>query len=165
MLPANSPIDVRLDSRISTENARQGDSWTGWIDRDVTSGNRIVIPAGAPVEGVVTLAAQGTHERQAELDLAVRGVSVDRDRLPVNAETEPIVAGSHRATQIGAIAGGALAGALIGHSISHEHGGLIGGLLGGMAGYGATRHAFRTLELRPGTVITFTTTTDLYARR
>ncbi len=165
MLRANTPIEVRIDSRISTEYAREGDSWTGRISRTVTSGDGVVIPAGAPVEGVVTQTKQGGHDTQAELDLAVTGVSVNGDRLRVNADADPIVAGSHRAKQLGAIAGGAAVGALVGHQVSHKHGGLFGGLLGGIIGYGATRHAFRTLELEPGTEITFTTSEDLYARR
>jgi uncharacterized protein YqgC (DUF456 family) len=126
-----------------------------------------VIPSGSQVEGVVTTAAEGTHETQAQLGLEVREISVGGNWMTVNAQTEAIVAGSHRAKKIGAIAGGALVGAVVGHQISHEHGSLIGGLLGGAIGYGATRHAFRTLQLEPGTVIQFTTTEDRYvaARR
>ena len=83
----------------------------------------------------------------------------------MNATSENIVAGSKNAQKIGAIAIGAAAGALLGHAVSERHGGLIGGLLGGVAGYGATRHAYRTLVLKPGTEITFTTTEDLVASR
>src|SRR5262245_10345275 len=34
---AGTPIDVRLDSRISTEDASSGDAWTGMVFRDVVS--------------------------------------------------------------------------------------------------------------------------------
>jgi uncharacterized membrane protein len=95
----------------------------------------------------------------------VRAVDVDGQYRQVNATSENIVAGSKTAKKVGAIAIGAAAGALLGHAVSEHHGGLIGGLLGGAAGYGATRHAYRTLVLKAGTELTFTTTEDLVASR
>jgi hypothetical protein len=164
-VPVNTPFDVRLDSRISTEYMRPGDTWTGRTASDIIARRRVVIPAGSAVRGVVTVAAQGTHNSQAELDLSVREVYMGGYRQSLPADTQPIVAGSHRAAKIGAVAGGALIGGIVGHEVSHRHGGLVGGLLGGAIGYGATRHAFRTLELKPGTVLTFTTTEELNASR
>ena len=91
---------------------------------------------------------------------------MDGRSLRVSGETEPIVAGSNRARKIGAIAGGAAAGALLGHAVARgEHGTLIGGILGGAAGYGLSRHALRTMQLKPGTVLTFTTRGDVLAYR
>jgi len=90
---------------------------------------------------------------------------VDGRTLRVNGETEPIVAGSNRAKKVGAIVGGAAVGALLGHAVGDRKGSVIGGLLGGAAGYGATRHALRTMQLKPGTVISFTATQDVVARR
>jgi len=165
MIPAGTSIGVRLDSRISTESAHQGDPWTGTLTQSVGSVNGFAIPAGSPVEGVVTSATQGDHNTHALLALAVRRVTVNGQFRVMNAETQPIVAGTSRAKKIGAIAGGAAAGALIGHVVAGKsHGTLIGGLLGGAAGYGLTRNAFRTLELKPGTVVSFTTSENVAAR-
>jgi hypothetical protein len=166
VVPAGTAIDVRLDSQISTEDAQRGDSWTGVVNQSVYSGNLVVIPAGSQVTGVVTTAAQGTHTSSAQLGLAIRRVDVNGRTRVMNAQTETIVAGSNRAKKIGAIAGGAAAGALLGHAVAKDHHGtLIGGLLGGLTGYGATRHAFRTMQLKPGTVVTFTTNEDVALRR
>jgi hypothetical protein len=166
VIPAGTSFNVRLDSKISTEDAQRGDTWTGTVTQSVIAGNRVVIPAGTPVEGVVTSAAQGTHNSRPQLGLAVRRVNVDGGSRVMNADTEPIVAGSNRAKKIGAIAGGAAVGALLGHTIAKDkHGTLIGGLLGGAAGYGLTRHALRTMQLKPGTVLTFTTRGDVLAWR
>jgi outer membrane lipoprotein SlyB len=82
-----------------------------------------------------------------------------------NGETEPIVAGSNRAKKIGAIVGGAAVGGVLGHVVGGSKGTVIGGLRGGAAGYGATRHALRTMQLKPGTVVTFTAREDVVARR
>jgi len=166
MIPAGTSIDVRIDSKISTDDSRPGDTWTGTVNQSVYSGDRVVIPAGSPVSGTVTSAIQGTHDTRPQLDLSVRRVTVNGETRVMNADTEPIVAGSQRAKKLGAIAGGAAVGALVGHTVAKEHHGtLIGGLLGGAAGYGLTRHALRTLELEPGTVVSFTTRQDMMARR
>ena len=166
VIPAGTTIPVRLDAKVSTENQVRGDTWTGTVSQSVLSNDRVMIPAGSPVEGVVTGAAQGTHNSRATLDLAVRRVTVNGRMYRVNAETEPIVAGSHRAKKIGAIAGGAVAGGLLGNVVGGgKKGTLIGGLLGGAAGYGLTRHAFRTLQVKEGTVLNFYTREDMVARR
>jgi len=164
-VPAGTVLSVRLDTEISTDNMRAGDRWSGTLNQAVTSGGRIVIPSGSSVEGVVTQSIQGDHNNPPQVALAVRSLSTEGDYRAVNATSDAIVAGSKNAQKIGAIAIGAAAGALLGHAISDRHGTLIGGLLGGAAGYGATRHAYRTLVLKQGTVMTFTTTEDMVASR
>ena len=165
-LPAGTTINVRLDTKLSTDDIQPGDRWTGTVTQSVGTGDRIMIPAGSPVEGVVASVAQGTHSTPAQLDLAVREVTVDGQTRLLNADTPPIVGGTSRAKKLGAVAGGAAAGALLGHTVAKgKHGTLIGGLVGGAAGYGLSRHAFRTLQLKPGTVVTFTTREGMVARR
>ena len=166
LIPAGMPIDVRLDTQISTEDARRGDSWSGTVTQSVIADDRVVIPAGAQVEGVVRNSMQGTHTSRPSIDLGIRRVNVDGRMLYMNADTEPIVAGSDRARKLGVVAGGAAAGALLGHAVARgEHGALIGGILGGAAGYGLSRHALRTMQLKPGTVLTFTTRGNVLAAR
>lgn len=164
-VPAGTAFAVRLDSQVSTDDMRSGDRWSGTVSQPVMRRNRVMIPAGTQVEGIVTQSIQGDHNNPAQVALAVRAIDVDGQYRQVNATSENIVAGSKTANKIGAIAIGAAAGALLGHAVSERHGGLIGGLLGGAAGYGATRHAYRTLVLKPGTELTFTTTEDLVASR
>ena len=166
LIPAGTSFNVRLDSKVSTENDQSGDTWTGTVSQSVIADNRVVIPAGTPVEGVVTSSQQGTHSTRPSMQLAVSRVTVDGRSQTVNADTEPIVAGSNRAKKLGVIAGGAAVGALLGHTVAKDsHGTLIGGVLGGAAGYGLSRHALRTMQLKPGTVLTFTTRSDVLAYR
>jgi hypothetical protein len=166
LMPAGTSFNVRLDSQVSTENNESGDTWNGTVTQSVIAGNRVVIPAGTPVQGIVTNSVQGTHNTRPSMQLAVNRVEVDGRSQVVNADTEPIVAGSNRAKKLGVIAGGAAAGALLGHTVARgSHGTLIGGILGGAAGYGLSRHALRTMQLKPGTVLTFTTRSDVLAYR
>ena len=164
-IPAGTAVAVRLDSQISTDDMRTGDRWSGTVSQPVMRRNRVMIPAGTPVEGILTQSIQGDHNNPAQVQLAMRSLDFDGQYREVNATSDNIVAGSKNAQKIGAIAIGAAAGALLGHAVSERHGGLIGGLLGGAAGYGATRHAYRTLVLKPGTELVFTTTEDLVASR
>ena len=166
MVPAGTPIDVRLDSELSTEES-SGRTWTGTVVSPIVSNDdRVLIPSGSQVTGIVTSSVQGTHNSPAQMSLTLRRVNVNGRMYSINADTEPIVAGSHRAKKIGAIVGGAAAGALLGHAVAKDHHGtLIGGLLGGATGYGLTRHAMRTLVLKDGTVLTFTMREGLVARR
>ena len=164
---AGTPIDVRLDTKLATDDNSVGDTWTGTVVRDVVSrnGRRVMIPRGTQVEGVVTVSEQGRKGVKGRMDLAVRSIQMNGDYRRLNASTEPIIDGSKQAKKIGAIVGGAAVGGLLGHAIGDEKGGILGALLGGAAGYGATRHSGRTVTLRSGTVITFTTTTDMLAYR
>src|SRR5262245_65705356 len=45
-VPAGTAIQVRLDEKVSTEHAQQGDTWNGTIVEPVTSRGRVMIPAG-----------------------------------------------------------------------------------------------------------------------
>jgi hypothetical protein len=164
-LRAGTNIDVRLDSRIETDEAQTGQTWTGTIARDVFTGGRVVLSEGSRVEGVVTMVENGTHETRPQLALAVREVAANGDWVRMNAETETIVGDSQRAKKIGAVVGGAAVGGILGHAIGGDKGSILGGLLGGAAGYGATQHAFRSMVLKPGTVITFTVSQDMTAYR
>ncbi len=157
-LASGTPIDVAVNTQISTKTAQVGDSWSGSVKENVIVGNTVVIPAGSIVSGVVNVAKPAAGKGTlATLGLAVRSISVGgRDHM-VAASTEPIEAGSPRARNLGAIAGGAAAGALIGKAAGGGgKGALIGGLIGGVAaGAGVAASKGYQVELKEGTVITF----------
>ena len=164
-VPAGSSINVQLNSKISTDSNQPGDTWTGTVTQSVYAGNRVVIPAGSPVTGVISGLTQGTHQTRPQLSLALREVNANGQTYALNADTQPIVAGTNRARKLGVIAGSAAVGALVGHTVAKDkHGTLIGGLLGGAAGYGVSRNAMRTMQLKPGTVLTFTSRQQMAVR-
>ena len=158
-LPAGTAITVRLGSTISSKYASSGSSWSGTVIHPVTVGEKVVIPAGSTVHGVVASARPARSGSRAMLDLAVRSVSINGRRQSVAAGAEPVIAGSPRARNLGAIAGGTAAGALIGKAVGGDgHDALIGGLIGGgTAGVLVARSKGYQVELRAGTVMTFTT--------
>jgi len=137
-IPAGTSMEVRLGSTISSEHAKQGTAWSGTILAPVLVGDEVVIPAGSTVKGVVSGVRPAGRGSRAMLDLTVENVVVDGAARDVRADMEEVVAGSTRARNLGAIAGGAAAGALIGKAVGGDNkDAAIGGVIGGAAATGA----------------------------
>lgn len=161
-LAAGTPIDVAVALQLSSETAKVGDTWSGQVKENVIVGDRVVIPAGSTVSGIVSTVETAEKGSRASLGLAVQSVSVNGKSTAVNASTEPIVAGSTRARNLGAIAGGAAAGALVGKAVGGGgKGALIGGLIGGATATGAVAGSKGyQVVLKEGTVLTFNVSQD-----
>ena len=157
-LDAGTKFNVGVSSQISSETSNPGDTWTGEVKEAVIVGNTVVIPAGAQVTGVVRAAQPAARGNRAFLVLGVQSVNVNGKTLDVSASTDSIIAGSPRARNLGAIAGGAAAGALIGKAVGGSgKGALIGGLIGGAAATGAVaKSKGYQVVVKEGTVIDFT---------
>lgn len=165
-LAAGTPISVSVSTEVSSETAQVGDAWTGEVTENVVVGNEVVIPAGSTVHGVVSASRPAQKGTLALLDLAVRSVSVGGKTINVSAATEAIEAGSPRARNLGAIAGGAAAGALIGKAVGGSgKGAVIGGLIGGAAaGAGVAASKGYQVKLKEGTVLTFSVSENVTVR-
>lgn len=158
-VPAGTTIAVSVNTKISSENAQAGDTWVGVVKDAVVVDGRTMIPAGSTVTGTVTGAKPAVKGDRAMLDLGISSVNVNGRNYNVSGGTEPIIAGSTRARNLGAIAGGAVAGAIIGKAVGGSgKGALIGGLLGGAAaGAGTAASKGYQVVLKEGTDLTFTT--------
>ena len=91
------------------------------------------------------------------LDLSVRGITAGGRDQAITANGEAVIAGSTRARNLGAIAGGVAAGALIGKAVGDGKNATVGGLIGGVAATGvvAGSKGYQVV-LKPGTVMSFT---------
>jgi hypothetical protein len=118
------------------------------------------------VAGLVTSVTPARKGDRAMLDLGLASVTVDGRSYMVSGTTEAVVAGSTRARNLGAIAGGAAAGALIGQAVSGStKGTLIGAVLGGGAATGVVSQTRGyQVVLKPGMPITFTTQSPVAVR-
>jgi hypothetical protein len=156
MVDAGTAVNVSVSTQITTETANVGDTWTGEIKDNVIVGDRVVFPAGSTVSGVVSQVIPAKKGERATLGLSVTSINANGTSHPVNAKMEPIIAGSTRARNVGAVAGGAGAGALIGKAVGGGKGALIGGLIGGAAaGTGVAASKGYQVVLKEGTVVTF----------
>lgn len=165
-LASGTHMTVRLTSSVSSETARVGDSWSGVVVHPVRAGGREVLPAGTGVRGTVTGAQEARRGSRAMLDVAIEEVVVDGRPWSLPAVTDPVIAGSPRARNLGAIAGGAAAGALIGKAVGGDgKDAAIGGLIGGAAATGvvAQTKGYQVV-FKPGTVLEFTVSEDVAMR-
>jgi hypothetical protein len=166
VLPEGTPISVRLTTYLSSKTSKPGDPWNGVVTAPVTVGDRVAVEPGAYVHGVVSSAREAEQGDRAELGLAVREILVHGRYEHVDATSAPVVAGSPRARNVGAIAGSAAAGALIGHAVGGDgHGALVGGLVGGAAATGAVAASKGyQVELHAGVVMRFTVNQQVAVR-
>jgi hypothetical protein len=156
-LLSGTQIDVVLGSQISSKTAGVGDGWHGTVQEGVALQNGGMIPAGSQVDGVVTGVIPAKRGLRAMLDLGIRHINVNGRSEAITASTESVIAGSPRARNLGAIAGGAVAGALIGKMVGDGKNAAVGALIGGGAATAvvATSDGYQVV-LKSGTVMTFT---------
>ena len=90
---------------------------------------------------------------------------VDGDEEMIVASSENVVAGSPRARNLGAIAGGAAAGAIVGNNVGDGRNATVGGLIGGAAAAAvvANSRGYQVV-MRDGVVLTFTVRHDVGVR-
>jgi hypothetical protein len=158
-------FEVSLGSNISSQTASIGDAWHGTVTENVATQNGGMIPAGSEVDGVVAAATPAERGSRAMLELGIRSIRVNGHRESIAASSEPVVAGSTRARNLGAIAGGAVAGALIGKAVGDGKNAAAGGLIGGVAAAGvvAGSKGYQVV-LTDGTVMGFTVTQSVAMR-
>jgi hypothetical protein len=135
----NGVIGIRLETPVSSDTAKVEDRITARITRDVTVDGRVAVPAGATIEGIVTLVERGGRFRErARLGVEFTTV-VLADNARVSIETEPIyrtgeAPGGEATAKIGA---GAVLGSILGAVIGGKKGAAIGGSAGAAGGTAA----------------------------
>ncbi len=156
-LQSGTRINVTLGSSISSETANVGSAWHGTVTENVSTQNGGMIPAGSQVDGVVAGVLAARRGSRAMLELGVRSIRVDGRDESIAARSEPVIAGSPRARNLGAVAGGAAAGALIGKVVGDGKNAAVGGLIGGAAAAGVVAGSKGYQVVLPdGAVMSFT---------
>jgi len=166
-VPAGTAFTITVSTALTSETAQAGDTWTGVVKDPVVVGSNVPIPAGSRVNGVVRAAEGAERGSRAFLVLGVSSVEIDGTTYPVTARTDSIIAGSTRARNVGAVAGGAAAGALIGKAVGgSSKGALIGGLIGGAAATGAVaKSTGYQATIKEGAEMTFTVSSAATIKR
>jgi len=142
VIPAGTPLTVRLSTGVSSKNNEGGDSFEGTLEEPVVVGDKVVIPAGADVEGKVAYAVpSGRLKQRAELWLTLTEVKVDGTWYDVATTNAGRKEGSKTKRNVLLIGGGSGIGALIGGLTGGGKGAAIGagvGAGGGTAGAALT---------------------------
>jgi hypothetical protein len=135
-IPAGTSLAIRINQHISVKTSRAGDHFDGEIVEPVVGDNdRVVIPKGTPVGGIVDASHRRGHFKGASI-LELRLTS-----LTLNGTRYPLATGDLTRTKKGKgkrsaafIGGGSGIGMLIGGVATGGTGLLIGGLAGAGAG-------------------------------
>lgn len=142
VIPAGTPITVRLQNSVSSRYSVPGQPFEAVLDQPIVVDNEVVVPTGSLITGHVTSARRsGRLRHPGEIALTLDSVTIGQRRVLV--ETSSVVArgGSHKKRNLAWIGGGTGGGALIGALAAGGKGALIGSGIGAAAG---TTTAFLT---------------------
>lgn len=153
-LPEGSEIVLRLDEPLSSRTARREDRFEASVFRPVRAGDRLAIPAGTRVRGIVRDVERAQRPSKAgrlELDFDV--LELDRERLDLRARVVSVSEDDRREGPgtAGKAGIGAALGAILGGVIGGSKGAMIGILAGGTGGVVGTKG--QEVELPAGTIV------------
>jgi hypothetical protein len=134
-----SVMGIRLETDVSSETARLEDSVIAIVTRDVTVDGTTAIPAGARLEGFVSVVDRGGRFRE-RARLGIRFTTLvldDKTRLRVDTEAlyrDGEAPAGEATAKIGA---SAVVGSILGAVIGGKKGAAIGGVAGAAGGSAA----------------------------
>jgi hypothetical protein len=136
-IPDGATIAIRLIDPLSSETAKEDETFRGSLDAPIVVEDRVVIPAGSNVEGRVVTAKSAAHFKGSSA-LALELTKITAGGRSYNISTsqwEKQGSGRGKRTA-GTIGGGAALGALIGGLAGGGKGAAIGAGAGAAAGTG-----------------------------
>lgn len=122
-LPANTQVDVTLNSEISSKKVKQGDRFKASVAHDVMLGDYVIIPKGTPANGNVTFrTGKGAFGKSAKMEIAITDLDLSGRSIPVNGKFRQEGAGNTGATVGTAVAVGVFSAFVTGKSAVFEQG-------------------------------------------
>jgi hypothetical protein len=152
-VPVGTELDVRLQRRLSSEDAQVEDRFEATTMVDLRDDrDRVLIPAGSVLRGVVSSVDKaGRIERQGKMTLAFDRVTVNGRDYPMRATVTEALESEGIRSEAGRIGAGAGVGAIIGGILGGVKGALTGILIGAGGTIAATEGT--DVELPAGTVL------------
>ena len=150
-IPVGTEIDVRLLDPLSSGRNQVEDRFRATTVVDLRMGDRVMIPAGSEMRGVITsLEKAGRVDRKGNMTLAFDQITVDGTRYPMHGTVTKAFEGEMKG-EVGKLGVGAAAGAIIGGIVGGAKGAVAGVLIGGGGVAAATPGT--EAELAPGTIL------------
>lgn len=152
LIPVGQELDLRLQERLSSETATPEQRFEATTAVDVMQGDRVLIPAGSTVRGVVrSVDKAGNIDRSGKLTLAFDQVSVRGRNYPMRAMATHVFESRGIQDEAKTVGTGGAVGAIIGGIIGGLKGALIGAVVGAGGVIAATEGKDVTLE--QGTIV------------
>jgi hypothetical protein len=151
-IPVGTELDVRLQQSLSSATAQVEDRFEATTLVDLREGDRVIIPAGAVMRGVVSSVTKaGRIERKGSMTLAFDQVTVNGRAHTIRATVTQAIESEGIRGEAGKIGAGAGVGAIIGGILGGVRGAIAGILIGGGGTIAATEG--NDVELPAGTVL------------
>jgi TolA-binding protein len=151
-IPVGTEFDVRLSSALSSATAQVEDRFEATTVVDLRQGNRVVVPAGSVMRGVVSSVKKaGRIERTGSMTVAFDRLTIGTRSYPIRATVTDAIESEGVKGEAGKIGAGAGVGAVIGAILGGAKGALAGILIGGGGTIAATDG--KDVELKPGTLL------------
>lgn len=165
-LPTGTPLALRLDSALASDQSAVEDPVRASLRRDVVIDERTVLPAGTDVRGVVTSVARSAKVKgRASLAFRFTSLSLDDETYEIRTSRVARQAEGTKRKDAAKVGIGAGAGAIIGGIVGGGRGAAVGTAVGAGTGTGvvlATRG--EEVHLAAGTPVTVTLTEPLTVR-
>jgi hypothetical protein len=151
-VPVGTEFDVRLRDSLSSETAQVEDRFEGTTMVDLREGDRVIVPAGSVMRGVVSSVTKaGRVERKGSMTVVFDQVTVNGRKYPMRGTVTQAIESEGVRGEAGKIGAGAGVGAIIGGILGGFKGALAGILIGGGGTIAATDG--KDVELPAGTVL------------
>jgi hypothetical protein len=165
-VPEGTPLSVELLTSLSTKTAEVETPIRGRLRKAIEVDERVVIPAGSDLAGVVTVSERpGRVKGRGQISMRFTSITVGDERLALKAEGITFRGRDERKKDAIKIGGGAGIGAVVGGILGGGDGAAKGAAIGGAAGTGAvlaTRG--HDAEVASGTTLSTETTAPLTVR-
>jgi len=133
VVDAGTLLPVRLAADLSSETAKAGDRFQGFLNQDLSAGGRLVAAAGAKVYGIVS-AAESASKMKGTASLTVTLTDMQVGGQVLSIKTQPLSVKGGTGTGTKKLVGGALIGTAIGAIAGGGQGAAIGAAVGAGAG-------------------------------
>jgi hypothetical protein len=152
LIPAGQEIDVRLQSQLTSDTAQPEDRFEATTVVDLYEGNRVLVPAGSTLRGVVSSVNKATRtDRKGSLTVAFDQITVRGRSYPMRGTVTQALESEGIKGEVAKIGAGSAVGAIIGGIIGGVKGAVIGVLVGGGGTIAATEG--KDVKLDQGTIL------------
>jgi hypothetical protein len=151
-IPSGQEIDVRLERALSSATAQVEDRFQATTVVDLYEGNRVLIPAGSVMRGVVSSVDKASRtDRKGSLTVSFDQVTVRGRDYPMRGTVTEAIESEGIKGEAAKIGAGSAVGAIIGGIIGGVKGAVLGVLIGGGGTIAATEGT--DVNLPPGTIL------------
>lgn len=156
-IPDGTTLSIRMIDGIDSQKNQPGDTFRATLDSPLMSGDQVVIPSGADVQGrVVEDKSAGHFTGSSQIALELTKLMVNGREYPLHTNQYTRQGASRGKNTAAKVGGGAAVGAVIGAIAGGGKGAAIGSVIGAGAGTGvqAATHG-QQIRIDPESLLSF----------